>query len=95
MATIATHELRKIDVPDGKFNWAAFSEFAFTFDPLSEAPDEFNQALTGAAPSDIWTKAALRYFLYCCQRIANNQGGLTQGDIDKAQTAMNILRAKI
>lgn len=95
MTTIATCDLRKADVPQGKFNWITFSEFALTFDPLSEASGEFNQVPASAEPSDTWTAVALRYFLYCWQRIGNNQGGLRPEAIDAVQAALNILRAKI
>lgn len=92
---IATHDLCKTDLPPENFEWSAFSEFALTFDPLSEATDEFDQVPASATPSDKWTLVALRYFLYCWQRIGNNQGGLRPEAIDKVQAALNILRAKI
>jgi hypothetical protein len=95
MTTIATRDLRKDDVPHGNFNWPTFSKFALTFDPLSEATDEFNQVPASATPSDTWTAVALRYFLYCWQRIGNNQDGLRPETIDKVQAALNILRSKI
>jgi hypothetical protein len=95
MTTIATRDLRKGDVPQGKFDWSTFSKFALTFDPLSEATDEFNQVPASATPSNTWTAVALRYFLYCWQRIGNNQGGLRPEAIDKVQAALSILRSKI
>lgn len=95
MKTTATCDLSKVDVPQGRFNWTAFSEFALTFDPLSEAVGELDQVPASAVPSDTWTAVALRYFLYCWQRIGNNQGELGPGAIDKVETALNILRTKI
>lgn len=95
MTIIATPDLSKGDVPQGDFNWSTFSKFALTFDPLSEATDEFNQVPASATPSDTWTAVALRYFLYCWQRIGNNQGGLKPEAIDKVQAALSILRSKI
>lgn len=95
MATIATCELREEHVPQGNFNGSTFSKFALTFDPLSEAADEFNQMPASATPSETWTVEALRYFLYCWQRIGNNQGGLRPEAIDKVQVALSILRSKI
>ena len=95
MTIIATHDLSKGDVPQGDFNWSTFSKFALTFDPLSETTDEFNQVPAGATPSDTWTAVALRYFLYCWQRIGNNQGDLKPEEIDKVQAALSILRSKI
>lgn len=95
MTTILTRDLRKDDVPQGNFNWSTFSKFALTFDPLSEATDEFSQVPASATPSDRWTTVALRYFLYCWQRIGNNQGGLRPEAIDKVQAALKILRSKI
>lgn len=95
MTTIATRDLCKDDVPQGNFKWSIFSEFALTFDPLSEATDECDQVPASATPSDTWTAVALRYFLYCWQRIGNNQGGLRPEAIDKVQTALNILHSKV
>lgn len=95
MTNIATQDLRKNDVPEGSFNWSKFSEFALTFDPLSEATDEFDQMPASATPSDKWTAVALRYFLYCWQRIGNNRGGLRPVEIGKVQAALSILHAKI
>jgi hypothetical protein len=95
MKTIATSDLRRDDVPQGNFKWSTFSKFALTFDPLSEAKDEFNQVPASATPSDTWNEVALRYFLYCWQRIGNNQGGLRPEAIDKVQAALSILRSKI
>ena len=95
MTTIATHDLRKDDVPQGKFKWSTFANFALTFDPLSEATDEFNQVPASTTPYYIWTAVALRYFLYCWQRIGNNQGGLSPEAVDKVQAALNVLRSKI
>jgi len=95
MTTIATRDLSKGDVPQGNFNWSTFSKFALTFDPLSEATDDFDQVPASGIPSDTWTAVALRYFLYCWQRIGNNQGGLSPEAIDKVQAALSILRSKI
>ena len=95
MTIIATSDLSKDDVPQGIFNWSIFSEFALTFDPLAEATDECDQVPANATPSDTWTAVALRYFLYCWQRIGNNQGGLRSEAIDKVQTALCILRSKV
>lgn len=95
MTTIATLDLRKEDVPQGDFNWTTFSKFSLTFDPLSEAKDEFNQVPASATPSDTWSAVALRYFLYCWQRIGNNQGGLRPDAVEKVQIALSILRSKI
>ncbi|MDN4038734.1 hypothetical protein [Massilia sp. YIM B02443] len=92
---IATSDLSKNDVPEGDFNWSAFSKFALTFDPLSETTDESNQASAGTTPSNTWSAAALRYFLYCWQRIGNNQGGLSLAESDKVQAALCMLRTKI
>lgn len=93
--TIETRNLHKDDIPQGSFNWSTFSKFALTFNPLSEATDECNQVPANATPSDTWTTVALRYFLYCWQRIGNNQGGLRPEAIDKVQAALSILRSKI
>lgn len=95
MTTIETRDLRKDDVPEGNFNWSIFSKFALTFDPISEATDERDQVPASAIPSDTWTAVALRYFLYCWQRIGNNQGSLRPEAIDKIQTALSILRSKV
>jgi hypothetical protein len=95
MTIIVTRDLRKGDVPQGNFNWSTFSNFALTFDPLSEVTDEFDQVSASATPSNTWTAVALRYFLYCWQRIGNNQGGLRPEAIDKVQAALSILRSKI
>lgn len=76
MIIIATRDLSKGDVPRGDFNWSKFSKFTLTFDPLSEAKDEFNQVPASATLSDTWTAVTLRYFLYCWQRSGNNQGEL-------------------
>jgi hypothetical protein len=95
MTAIATGDLRKEDVPLGNFNWSTFSRFALTFDPFSEGTDEFNQVAASATPSDTWTLVALRYFLFCWQRIGNNQGGLRPEAIDMVQAALSILRSKI
>jgi|GEM_PF-6558603 len=95
MTRIATHNPRKADVPQGSFNWPTFSEFALTFDPLSEAKDELNHTAVNAKPSDIWTTVELRYFLYCWQRIGNNRDDLEPEGIEKIQAALSILHAKI
>lgn len=95
MTIIATRDLRKGDIPQGNFNWSTFSKFALTFVPLSDTTDEFNQVSASATPSDTWTTEALRHFLYCWQRIGNNQGGLRPEVIDKIQAALSILRSKI
>lgn len=95
MTIIVTRDLQKGDVPQGNFNWSTFSNFALTFDPLSEVTDEFDQVSASATPSNTWTAAALRYFIYCWQRIGNNQGGLRPEAIDKVQAALSILRSKI
>ena len=95
MTTIATRDLREEDVPKEYFNWPAFSDFALTFDPLSEAADEFNHVAASATPSDTWTAVALRYFLYCWQRIGNNQGELKPEAIEKVQAALSLLLSKI
>jgi len=95
MIIIATRDLSRGDVPQRDFNWSTFSKFALTFDPLSEAKEEFNQVPASATPSDTWTAVALRYFLYSWQRIGNNQGGLKPEAIDKVQAALSILRSKI
>lgn len=95
MTIIATRDLSKGDVPQGDFNWSTFSKFALTFDPLSEATDEFDQVPARATPSDTWTAVTLRYFLYCWQRIGNNQGELKPEAIGKIQAALSILRSKI
>lgn len=95
MIIIATRDLSKGDVSQGDVNWSTFSKFALTFDPLSEATDESNQVLTSATPSDTWSAVTLRHFLYCWQRIGNNQGGLRPEAINKVQAALTILRSKI
>ena len=95
MTTIATRDLRKGDVPQGDFDWPKFAKFALTFDPLSEGTDELNQVPASATPSDTWTAGALRYFLYCWQRIGNNQGRLRPEAIIKVQAALSILRSKL
>lgn len=95
MTIIATRDLRKEDVPQGNFEWLIFSRFALTFDPLSDAKDELNQVPASATPSDTWTPVALRYFLYCWQRIGNNQGGLRPEVIEQIQDALSILSSKI
>ncbi len=95
MINIATQNLCKDDLPMGIFNWSRFSEFALTFDPISETIDELNHVPVSATPFDKWSVLTLRYFLYCWQRIGNNQGGLPTDAIDKVQTALTILRAKI
>lgn len=95
MATIPTHELRLSDIPKEKFQWCVFTQFALTCDPLSEIIKESDQKDPGSIPSCTWTVVALRYYLYCWQRIGNNQDGLLQDDIDKVQQAMRILRAKV
>lgn len=95
MKTIATADLVQTDVPQGNFSWRTFSTFALTFDPLSEATDEFSQISAYATPSGTWAIVQLRYFLYCWQRIGNNQGGLMPEAVDKVQAALSILRAKI
>jgi hypothetical protein len=94
LKTIATCDLRKEDVPQGNFNWPKFSKFALTFDPLSEIMDEFDQVPASAIPSNTWTTVALRYFLYCWQRIGNNQGELKPAAIDNIQAALRILHSK-
>lgn len=95
MTTIATRNLRREDVPQGSFNWPTFSTFALTFNPLYEAAAEGSQKPASATPSDTWTAVGLRYFLYCWQRIGNNQGGLSPEATDRVQIAMNILRSKL
>ncbi|WUR12182.1 hypothetical protein E7V67_021135 [[Empedobacter] haloabium] len=95
MATISTQNLRRSDVPLEKCNWYTFSEFALTFDPMVETKDESDQLPASATPCDISTAVALRYFLYCWQRIGNNQGGLTPEAFEKVQTALHILRTKV
>lgn len=95
MRIIATRDLCKDDVPQGNFNWPTFSKCALTFDPLSDLADEFNQASTNTTPFDTWTTAVLRYFLYCWQRIGNNQGELRPEAINDIQEALSILRSKI
>lgn len=95
MTIIATCDVHKNDVPQGNFNWSTFSEFALTFDPLSEGTDECNQVPASATPSDTWTPVALRYFLYCWQRIGNNQGGLRPEAVDMVQAALSLLRSKL
>lgn len=95
MTIIATRNLRREHVPQGSFNWSTFSTFALTFNPLYEAADEGSQKPASATPSDTWSAVALRYFLYCWQRIGNNQGVLRPEAIDKVQIAMNILRSKL
>ena len=95
MTNMKTRDLRKEDLPQGSFNWDAFSKFALKFDPLCEAADEFNQMPASATPTDACTAVALRYFLYCWQRIGNNQGGLSPAASDKVQAALCILRTKI
>jgi hypothetical protein len=65
MKNIATHDLRKADIPPLKFDWSTFSQFALTFDPLSEAKDGFDHVPASATPSDKWTLVSLRYYLYC------------------------------
>ncbi|WUR12177.1 hypothetical protein E7V67_021110 [[Empedobacter] haloabium] len=95
MTIISTHDLHPSDVPPANCNWSTFSEFALTFDPMAEAKDESDQLPASATPSDISTAVALRYFLYCWQRIGNNQGGLTPEALEKVQTALHILRTKV
>lgn len=95
MTTIATQDLRKHHVPQGNFNWSTFSNFALTFDPLFEATDQSSQVPASAIPSDTWSAVTLRYFLYCWQRIGNNQGGLRPEAIDKVQAALTILHSTI
>jgi hypothetical protein len=95
MGTIVTSNLHKDDVPQGDFKWHTFSKFALTFDPLSEAKDEFNQEPVSAILSHTWSVLALRYFLYGWQRIGNNQGELSTDAIYKVQAALSILRSKI
>jgi len=92
VTTIATRDLCKSDVPQGNFNWSTFSRFALTFDPLSEAIEGSNQVPVSATPSDTWSAVALLCFLYCWQRIGNNQGGLKPEAIDKVPAALSILR---
>jgi hypothetical protein len=95
MPIIATHDLRRSDVPYGRFDWDTFSEFALTFDPFSEPAEEYEQVQASATPSDAWTATAIRYFLYCWQRIGNNQGQLTPEGIKLVLTACSVLRDKI
>jgi len=92
---IATSNLRKKDVPQGYCNWLTFSNFALTFDPLSETVEESDKVPLGAMPSDTWSVVALRYFLYCWQRIGNNQGELEPVAIDKVQRTLKILHSKM
>jgi hypothetical protein len=82
-------------VPQRDFNWSTFLKFALTFDPLSEATDEFEQVPAGATPSATWTAVTLRYFLYCWQRIGNNHGDLKPEAIGKIQAALSVLCSKI
>lgn len=95
MEIISTRDLRTCDVPQGDFNWSAFSKFALTFDPLTEVTDDSTQVSVRSTPALIWTVVELRYFLYCWQRVENNQGGLMPESIESAQTTLNILRSKI
>jgi hypothetical protein len=91
---ISTSDLRIEDIPHGNFKWSKFSNFALTFDPLSETMSEFDRVSLSAIPSEKWTIVALRYFLYCWQRIANNQAELEPVTIDNIQVALIILRSK-
>jgi hypothetical protein len=77
------------------FQLAHILGFALTFDPISEATDESDQVPANATPSDTWTAVALRYFLYCWQRIGNNQERLRPEAIDKVLIALSILRSKV
>ena len=95
MTIIATNDLRREDVPKGSFDWSRYSEFASTFDPLSETTNDFEHVPASATPSHTWTVVTLRYFLYCWQRIGNNQGTLKPETIEKIQAALILLRAKI
>lgn len=79
----------------GNVDWSNFSKFTLTFDPLSQAKDEFYQVSASATPSDTLIVAKLRYFLYCWQRIKNDQRELIPEAIDKVQTALSILRPKM
>jgi hypothetical protein len=95
MIKIATSELRSGHVPPGRFKWSSFSEFALTFDPLSEATDEADALTASATPTEASSTVGLRNFLYCWQRIGNNQGSLPQDAITKIRTAMKILRSRL
>jgi len=95
MPIIATRDLRRRDVPCGLFDWVIFSEFALTFDPFSEPAEEYEQVQASATPSDVWSAAAIRYFLYCWQRIGNNQGRLTPEGIKLVLSACSVLRDKV
>jgi len=94
LKVISTRDLRIEDIPHGSFKWSKFSNFALTFDPLSEIMGEFDRVSLSAIPSEKWTVVALRYFLYCWQRIANNQAELQPITIDNIQAALIILRSK-
>jgi hypothetical protein len=91
---IATVDLKKEDIPR-IFKWPSFSKFATTFDPLIEAQDLKNQLPTTENPTQENSLVALRYFLYCWQRIGNNQGGLDIKTAQKIQLALDLLREKV
>jgi hypothetical protein len=65
-----------------------------TCDLRKEDVPQFDQVPASAIPSNTWTTVALRYFLYCWQRIGNNQGELKPAAIDNIQAALRILHSK-
>lgn len=73
MTTIPTVDLRKRDIPSGRVNSRKFSDFALTFDPISESLSDLElQTISRMTPNQSHEINELRGFLYNSQRIWNH-----------------------